>query len=55
MIELEPRTLALGRQHRRYLTQRSYRGLKPGALVPIRGGTRPIGNDQLNDLGARCK
>ena len=50
MIALEPRTLELVRRHRRYLTQRGHRGLKTGLLFPSEAGTRPVGNDQLNDV-----
>jgi hypothetical protein len=50
MIALEPRTLELVRRHRRYLTQRSHPGLKTGLLFPSKAGTRPVGNDQLNDV-----
>jgi integrase len=50
MIALEPRTLALVRRHRRYLTQRRHPGLKTGLLFPSEAGTRPVGNDQLNDV-----
>ena len=50
MIALELRTLDLVRRHRRYLTQRSHRGLKTGLLFPSEAGTRPVGNDQLNDV-----
>jgi integrase len=50
MIALEPRTLDLVRRHRGYLTQRSHPGLKTGLLFPSEAGTRPVGNDQLNDV-----
>jgi len=50
MIALEPRTLALVRRHRRYLTQRSHPGLETGLVLPSEAGTRPVGNDQLNDV-----
>ena len=50
MIALEPRTLALVRRHRRYLTQRRHPGVKTGLLFPSEAGTRPVGNDQLNDV-----
>jgi hypothetical protein len=50
MIALEPRTLDLVRRHRRYLTQRRHAGLKTGLLFPSEAGTRPVGNDQLNDV-----
>ena len=49
MIALEPRTLELVRRHRRYL-KRSHPGLKTGLLFPSEAGTRPVGNDQLNDV-----
>jgi integrase len=39
-----------GRRHRRYLTQRSHPGLKTGLVFPSEAGTRPVGNDQLNDV-----
>ena len=48
MIALEPRTLALVRRQRRYLTQRSHRPQEPGLLFPSEAGTRPVGNDQVN-------
>jgi integrase len=50
VIALEPRTLELVRWHRRYLTRRSHPGLKTGLLFPSEAGTRPVGNDQLNDV-----
>ncbi len=50
MIALEPRTLELVRRHRRYLTQRSHPGLTTGLVFPSEAGTRPVGNDQLNDV-----
>jgi hypothetical protein len=50
MIALEPRTLDLVRRHRRYLTQRRHRGVKTGLLFPSEARTRPVGNDQLNDV-----
>ena len=50
VIALEPRTLELVRRHRRYLTQRSHPGLKTGLVFPSEAGTRPVGNDQLNDV-----
>ncbi|TMQ12936.1 MAG: hypothetical protein E6J91_19825 [Deltaproteobacteria bacterium] len=50
MIALEPRTLDLVRRHRRYLTQRRHPGVKTGLLFPSEAGTRPVGNDQLNDV-----
>jgi len=37
-------------RHRRYLTQRSRTGLKTGLVFPSEAGTRPVGNDQLNDV-----
>ena len=50
VIALEPRTLELVRRHRQYLTRRNHPGLKTGLLFPSEAGTRPIGNDQLNDV-----
>jgi integrase len=50
VIALEPRTLELVRWHRRYLTRRNHPGLKTGLLFPSEAGTRPVGNDQLNDV-----
>src|SRR6185295_3921971 len=50
VIALEPRTLELVRRHRRYLTRRNHPGLRTGLLFPSEAGTRPIGNDQLNDV-----
>jgi integrase len=50
MIAPEPRTLDLVRRHRRYLTQRRHPGLKTGLMFPSEAGTRPVGNDQLNDV-----
>jgi hypothetical protein len=50
VIALEPRTLELVRWHRRYLTRRKHRGLNTGLLFPSEAGTRPVGNDQLNDV-----
>jgi len=50
MIALEPRTLELVRRHRRYLTQRSHPGLETGLVFPSEAGTRPVGNDQINDV-----
>ncbi len=50
VIALEPRTLELVRWHRRYLTQRNHPGIKAGLLFPSEAGTRPVGNDQLNDV-----
>jgi len=47
---LEPRTLELVRWHRRYLTRRNHPGIKTGLLFPSEAGTRPVGNDQLNDV-----
>jgi hypothetical protein len=44
-----PRTLALVRGHRRYLMERNRPGLVSGLLFPSKAGTRPVGNDQLND------
>jgi len=40
----------LVRRHWRYLTQRSHPGLKTWLVFPSEAGTRPVGNDQLNDL-----
>jgi len=50
MVALEPRTLELVRRHRRYLMQRNHPGIETGLLFPSEAGTRPIGNDQLNDV-----
>jgi integrase len=50
VIALEPRTLELVRWHRRYLTRRNHPGLKTGLVFPSEAGTRPVGNDQLNDV-----
>jgi len=50
VIALEPRTLELVRWHRRYLTRRKHPGLRTGLLFPSEAGTRPVGNDQLNDV-----
>jgi len=50
VIALEPRTLELVRWHRRYLTRRKHPGIKTGLLFPSEAGTRPVGNDQLNDV-----
>lgn len=50
MVALEPRTLELVRRHRRYLMQRNHPGLQTGLLFPSEAGTRPVGNDQLNDV-----
>ncbi|HEX7837200.1 MAG TPA: hypothetical protein VF469_07030 [Kofleriaceae bacterium] len=50
VVALEPRTLELVRRHRRYLMQRSHPGLKIGLLFPSEAGSRPVGNDQLNDV-----
>jgi integrase len=50
VIALEPRTLELVRWHRRYLMRRNHPGLKTGLLFPSEAGTRPVGNDQLNDV-----
>jgi len=50
VIALEPRTLELVRWHRRYLTRRNHPGIKTGLLFPSEAGTRPVGNDQLNDV-----
>jgi site-specific recombinase XerD len=49
-IALEPRTLELVRWHRGYLTRRNHPGIKTGLLFPSEAGTRPVGNDQLNDV-----
>jgi hypothetical protein len=40
----------LVRRHRRYLMQRNHLGLKTGLVFPSEAGTRPVGNDQLNDV-----
>ena len=50
MIAPEPRTLDLVRRHRRYLTQRRHPGLTTRLLFPSEAGSRPVGNDQLNDV-----
>ena len=50
MVALEPRTLELVRRHRRYLRQRNHPGIATGLLFPSEAGTRPVGNDQLNDV-----
>jgi integrase len=50
MIALEPRTLELVRSHRRYLMEENHPGLATGLLFPSERGTRPVGNDQLNDV-----
>jgi integrase len=50
VMALEPRTLELVRWHRRYLKRRNHAGLKTGLLFPSEAGTRPVGNDQLNDV-----
>jgi len=50
VIALEPRTLDLVRWHRRYLTRQKHPGIKIGLLFPSEAGTRPVGNDQLNDV-----
>jgi integrase len=50
MVALEPRTLELVRRHRRYLMQRNHPGIATGLLFPSEAGTRPVGNDQLNDV-----
>ena len=50
MVALEPRTLELVRRHRRYLMQRNHPGIETGLLFPSEAGTRPVGNDQLNDV-----
>ena len=47
---LEPRALELIRGHPRYLMQRNHPGLEAGLLFPSEAGTRPVGNDQLNDV-----
>lgn len=47
---LEPRAFELVRSHRRYLMQRNHPGLETGLLFPSEAGTRPVGNDQLNDV-----
>ena len=38
------------RWHRRYLTRQKHPGIKTGLLFPSEAGTRPVGNDQLNDV-----
>ena len=43
-------TLELVRRHRRYLMQRNHPGIETGVLFPSEAGTRPVGNDQLNDI-----
>jgi hypothetical protein len=50
MMALEPRTLELVRSHHRYLVERNHPGLATGLLFPSEADTRPIGNDQLNDV-----
>jgi hypothetical protein len=55
MVALEPRTLELVRRHRRYLMQRNHPGIETGLLFPSEAGTRPVGNDQLNDVWGRCR
>jgi integrase len=50
MVALEPRTLELVRRHRRYLMQRNHPGIETGLLFPSEAGSRPVGNDQLNDV-----
>jgi integrase len=50
MVALEPRTLELVRRHRRYLMLRNHPGIKTALLFPSEAGTRPVGNDQLNDV-----
>ena len=49
-IALEPRTLELVKAHRRRLMSMNHRGLETGLLFPSERGTRPVGNDQLNDV-----
>lgn len=50
LAALEPRTLELIHRHRRFLTERNHPGLQTGLLFPSEAGTRPVGNDQLNDV-----
>jgi integrase len=50
VIALEPRTLELVRWHWRYLMRRNHPSIKTGLLFPSEAGTRPVGNDQLNDV-----
>jgi integrase len=49
-MALEPRTLELVRGHRRHLMERNHPGLATGLVFPSEAGTRPVGNDQLNDV-----
>jgi hypothetical protein len=49
-MALEPRTLELVRAHHRQLLERNHRGLATGLVFPSEAGTRPIGNDQLNNV-----
>jgi hypothetical protein len=48
--DVEPRTLELVRAQRRHLMDTGHPGLKAGLLFPSETGTRPVGNDQLNDI-----